>query len=233
MYYRVHYEPPPGPVIKSAKQIQNEYFNKYKSKFLASFNDNNTDWDSNIDKVIHDKETLAQLLEDKNNYLEKKWRSTVLIENTPRGNIFMFYDIYKNSFSYYCDQAIVPYEVANAVAMKYVMTFRCRSFFVDSNILPTPVVEVPIKPDQPISKMVEQNVPFAKFKSYNTTTKKATLSSENDKKINGFSHLGGTRNWTPILKHPKINPINGFKTDFVTSERKLSYLDYKKLRQKS
>jgi len=234
VYYRIRSKPIiQVPAIKSSKQIQNEYLSKYKTRLLSTFDDNNTNWDSNVDVIINDKDKLGQLLEDKHNYLEKKWRSTVLIENTPRGNLIMFYDIYKNSFSYYCDQAIVPYDVANAAAMKYVMTFRCRSFFVDSNILPTPVVDTPSKSENSttINKPEDKNGPFAKFKSYNTTTKKAAISSENDKRINSFSHLGGTRNWTPIIKPPKINPINGFKTDLIPGERKLSYLDYKKMKQ--
>jgi len=225
--------PPPISIIKTSKQIQDEYLGKYKTRLLNSFNDDVTDWNSNVDKIINDKEKLATLLEDKHNYLEKKWRSNILIENTPRGNVFMFYDIYKNAFSYYCDQAVIPYDIANAVAIKYVLTFHCRDFFTDSSILPSNLVEVTKKTERPISKLVDQNIPFAKFKSYNTSTKKSTITSEKDKKINCFLHLGGTRNWTPIIKPPKANPINGFKTDLVPSERKLSYLDYKNAKSNS
>jgi hypothetical protein len=230
----VHPEKPnPIPKLKSVKHIQIEYSEKYKTRFIESFNDVVTEWDSNVDDIVNDKEKLAELLEDKTNYLEKKWRSNILIENTPRGNVIMFYDIYKNAFSYYCDQSIVPYDVANAVAMKYVMTFRCRSFFVDSNILPA-VKEDPVPttntPEQPIKQLEkDKDAPFAKFKSYNNATKKTKNSStEKDKRINSFLHLGGTRNWCPIIKKTKANPINGFKTDLFPGEKKLSYLDYKK-----
>lgn len=222
----------PIPKLKSVKNIQIEYSEKYKPRFLESFNDVVTEWDSNIDAIVNDKEKLAELLEDKTNYLEKKWRSNILFENTPRGNVIMFYDIYKNAFSYYCDQSIVPYDVVNAVAMKYVMSFRCRSFFIDSNILPA-VTEVQLPttntPDQHI-KQIEKDAPFAKFKSYNNATKKTKISSEKDKRINSFLHLGGTRNWCPIVKTPKANPINGFKTDLFPGEKKLSYVDYKKIK---
>ena len=76
---------------------------------------------------------------------------------------------------------------------------------------------------------------FAKFKTYNNATKKSGISSENDKTINRFLHLGASRNWTPILKKVKHNPINGFNTDLIpnsNNKNKMSYLDYKNSIQK-
>jgi hypothetical protein len=187
--------------------------------------------------VVKDKDQLSELLKDQNNELEKKWRTRILIENTPRGNVIMFYDLYKQGFSYYCDQAIMPYDIMNAVAMKYVLTFHCRDFFVDSSISPSPVEE---KREAEGNKIVDsKNVnitakldkkAFVKFKSYNNATKKAGISPENDKVINCFSHLGASRNWSPVPKKAKPNPLNGFKTDLVpnnTNHNKMSYLDYK------
>ena len=92
-------------------------------------------YNENIDAVFYSKSQWTELLKDENNYLEKKWRTKLLIENTPRGNIIMYYDAYKLGFAYYSDQT-VPYPVLNAVAMKYVLTFFCRDFFMDEIVLP-------------------------------------------------------------------------------------------------
>jgi hypothetical protein len=178
---------------------------------------------------------MAKILTDPNNEFEKKWRSRVLIENTPRGNVIMFYDIYKRGFSYYCDNAVMPYDIMNAAAMKYVLTFHCRDFFVDSNILPQqpPTGEDTNKDkdtdkDKKTKTISIDKQAFVKFKTYNTATKKAGVKPEDDKTINCFLHLGGVRNWTPILKKTIPNPLNGFQTDMIPGSKKLSYLEYKK-----
>lgn len=222
-----------------------KYIEPLKLKFLQTFQEDNThDWNSNIEDEIKDKEQLSELLKNQNNELEKKWRTRILIENTPRGNVIMFYDLYKQAFSYYCDQARMPYDVMNAAAMKYVLTFHCRDFFVDSNVLPvkqsSPLDE---KQEDGGNKIVsDSNVTakydkkaFAKFKTYNNATKKVGISPENDKVINCFLHLGASRNWSPIPKKVKPNPLNGFKTDLVpgsNNNNKMSYLDYKNKQKK-
>lgn len=230
------------PVILSTKSLkteQEEYVDKYRVRFLATFDtaDSSALWNANVDAVMLDKDALAKTLEDADNELEKKWKRSVLIENTPRGNVYMFYDAYKQAFSYYSDQTVMPYEIMNAVAMKYVMTFRCRDFFVDSTAIPQKVREdgettQRQSSSQPIAKPeAETHQPFAKFKSYNTATKKAAAANKkSEKTINRFLHLGGVRNWTPILVTKKLNPLNGFKTDMIPSNQKLSYTEYKKVK---
>ena len=222
---------------ESVKKLspKEKYIELQKNKFLLSFQDEpqSHDWNSNIDPIIKDQTKLAELLKDNNNEFEKKWRSRILIENTPRGNVIMFYDIYKRGFSYYCDQAVMPYDIMNAVAMKYVLTFHCREFFLDSQILPTTSPDNQVdaeKGKKPVqSAPAINNQAFAKFKTYNNATKKAGISPENDKTINCFLHLGASRNWSPISKKVKPNPLNGFQTDLIpnSSNNKISYLDYK------
>jgi flagellar biosynthesis GTPase FlhF len=68
--------------------------------------------------------------------LELQWKRRLLHESTPRGNIIMYYDIYKQAFTYVSDQQM-NYDILNACAMKYVRIFRCLDFFVDVNILPS------------------------------------------------------------------------------------------------
>jgi len=224
------------PVTENVKVLSpnEKYIEPLKLKFLQTVQEDDGDadiWNSNIEDEIKNKETLAELLKNPNNELEKKWRTRILIENTPRGNVIMFYDLYKQAFSYYCDQAIMPYDVMNAAAMKYVMTFHCRDFFVDSNILPAkPVIQSEKREEDSNVTAKYDKKAFAKFKTYNNATKKVGISPENDKVINCFLHLGASRNWSPISKKVKPNPLNGFKTDLVPSSNnnnKMSYLDYK------
>ena len=236
------------PITEHVKVLSpnEKYIEPLKLKFLQTFQEDNThSWNSNIEDEVKDKDQLNEALKNPNNELEKKWRSRILIENTPRGNVIMFYDLYKQAFSYYCDQARMPYDVMNVVAMKYVLTFHCRDFFVDSNVLPekksSPLDE---KREDTVNKIVgDGNIitskhdksAFAKFKTYNNATKKVGISPENDKVINCFLHLGASRNWSPITKKTKPNPLNGFKTDLVPSSNnnnKMSYLDYKNKQKK-
>jgi hypothetical protein len=218
----------------AAVKIKETYAEKSKRAFLNTFEDGNeTGWNSNVDDIINDATALSEMLKDTNNEIEKKWKRSVLIEYTPRGNVFMFYDIYKQAFSYYCDQAVMPYELLNAVAMKYVLTFHCRQFFVDSAILPKRCAEEsesrpPLDQKQ---KNADSESHFAKFKSYNTSIKKVIVSKEDDKIINRFLHLGPVRNWSPVTKQVKFNPINGFKMEMVSNSSKLSYLEYKNMKQ--
>jgi hypothetical protein len=115
--------------------------------------------------------------------------------------------------------------------------------FIDSAVLPTPLkptssasstvnVQTNEKREDKKTKTVKfDNKAFAKFKTYNNATKKVGVLAKDDKTINCFLHLGGTRNWSPITKKTKPNPINGFKTDMMPGDnktKKLSYLDYKK-----
>jgi hypothetical protein len=230
---------------KTLKNGQDEYVEKLRARFLATFDSDSeaVGWNENISAIFFSNDALAKTLEDPDNEVEKKWRRSILIESTPRGNVFMFYDVYKQAFSYYSDQTVMPYEIMNAVAMKYVMTFRCRDFFVDSLVIPQKTREdetrtsattattttTTVSSSQPIVKKSTEGQPFAKFKSYNTATKKIA-DKANEKTINRFLHLGGVRNWSPIHITKKLNPLNGFKTDMIPNNQKLSYAEYKKVK---
>lgn len=89
-----------------------------------------------IDPLIYDRPRLKEITADGNNALERGWRRRRLLIHTPRGNIMMYYDVYKDGFVYYCDQSAVPYRILNAVAMRYVMMFRCVDFFMDEVVVP-------------------------------------------------------------------------------------------------
>jgi len=151
--------PTPVPLQNKIKQLsitkqQNEYVEKRTARFRewvartsananANANTNvvnRTDVgaNANIEKIFYneDKRPLKRMLLSVDNELDRKWKTRFLIETTPRGNIIMMYDVYKNTFSYYCDFSNVPHPILNACAMKFVMNFRCLDLFLDCAYYP-------------------------------------------------------------------------------------------------
>ena len=68
-------------------------------------------------------------------HIEKKWKSRILIDSTPIGNVIMHYDVYKHGFVYLSDQTI-PYTILCGTAIKYCIVFFCRDFFRDNQYIP-------------------------------------------------------------------------------------------------
>ena len=155
-------------------------------KFTRTFQtDNYTNFSSNIDPIFYRRKELYQIMLVENNHLEKEWKSRIMIDSTPRGNIIMFYDVYKQGFAYYSDQNSLPYSVLNGAAMKYVIMFGCRDFYMDENFLPNdyicPLIKIFLEEDKPDKNElddIEANIktktnkidiksgPFAKLKNY-------------------------------------------------------------------
>lgn len=255
-----------GVLPKTVVSLSDEYVEKHTHRFLKTFSrDNGIDYNSGVDAIFYNKKELTELLSDENNYLEKKWRTKLLFENTPRGNVIMFYDAYKQGFQYYSDQSSIPYPVLNAVSMKYVITFRCRDFFVDENILPEnrrsgmierheeqskaekqakAEKESPIESESAAGKLVpSKSSAFAKFKSYNTVSAKAsgnTTMKSSEKRIentlkesaaapkltNSLVSMGKMSNMSFIQKGVSKTPE--FES-VLLPKKKMSYADYKKL----
>jgi len=172
--YGIKYTP-----IRAVDPTQ-DYIQKNTEKFRKIFQEESSaDYNTNIEKIVYNKTDFFKTLVDPNNALEAPWKCRILIENTPRGNIYMYYDIFKQGFSYYSDQAGVPYRILNAVAMKYVVMYRCLDFFLDELTLPennrSPLVKVFVEDDEEEKKTKRdkmnalhidvENAPFAKFKS--------------------------------------------------------------------
>ena len=112
--------------INNAKKEFSEIFEKHS--FHATYN-------SNVSSLFYKPEELENELLIDGNEIEKRWKTNILIEDTPDGNIVMYYDAYKQAFAYTCDKQL-SFKIITAVAMKYVIEFRCIDFFVDTTILP-------------------------------------------------------------------------------------------------
>jgi hypothetical protein len=178
----------PKKSIEPAKQISTLthdeiYLQKAKERFLDTFLQEEmmmkkkVNFNENIDARFYDVNEYKHAVLHEKNDLELSWKQRILIQATPRGNVIMFYDVYKHGFSYYADNS-VPYSVLNAVAMKYVLLYRCRHFFLDEQIVPigcnSPFVALYCKEQPSAKKEGSTNLglpkkidvksgPFAKF----------------------------------------------------------------------
>ena len=249
------------PAVKTLSALTDEYIALRTEMFRRTFTDTTTDYNSGVDEVFYSKKELANVLEEENNALERKWRSKLLFETTPRGNIVMFYDAYKQGFQYFSDQNSIPYALVNAVAMKYVVMFRCRDFFVDEHVLPANVASAMVRAHEAQEKAAKQdanppdanpesqskfkaseNPAFAKFKSYNTVSTKATgggmKSSEKrienaqkeesvaPKRTNSLISMGKMSNFSFLQKPASASRKQCFESDLLP-RKQLSYADFK------
>ena len=246
-------------VIIPPVDITKEYNSKHTNAFLDTFKQSNSDMNSNIDKEFYSKDDYIKTMRDVDNELERKWKQKTLIEQTPKGNIIMYYDPYKQGFSYYSDSQPIPYAILNAVAMKYVRIYRCRDFFVDDETTqekePSPFIQIHMVEKKKTKdadknssgKSMFKDAPFAKLKNYKTKNQSDTTDENNVPRKpervfyrNKFISVGPVRNYSILQPIKKENKLNGFKTNLlngVVSESKLqgqvmNYKDYKLNQQK-
>jgi len=206
----------------STKEISTEekYKNNNKEKFLKSFQEVEHDrkYNENIDPVFYNREEYIKTVTTLDNVLEPIWKRKLLYESTPRGNIVMFYDAYKEGFAYYSDSHMT-YDILNMTASKYSILFRCRDFFIDEQLYPlghtSPLIK--LKEDQdtkPVSNAVKLEGPFLKSKKSNTNSSvpPAKICSKNK-----FVHLGKICNFSFLKKPISINTSRSASTTGYSS----------------
>jgi hypothetical protein len=216
-----------GPKVEK-KDKKELFIEDKKKRFLDSFK-TTIDYNQNIEKEFYNKESYNSLIEKPDNILETNWKRRFLIENTPVGNIIMFYNAYKQGFSYYCDDQ-VPYFILNGVAMKYVLKYYCRDFFIDNSVVPkensSPFLHIHEidKEKASVNKIDVNKGPFAKLKTYKTDKKhekKTEIStSQERKKItenfikNKFICCGKTYLFQPLQSLPRKQEIKNIPISY-------------------
>jgi hypothetical protein len=129
---------PPFLPKKIASESESDiYIKNAKKQFLEIFEEHSfhAKYNSNVSPLFYKPEELEKELIISKNELETRWNNNMLIEDTPDGNVVMYYDVYKQTFVYTCDKQL-SFKMITAVAIKYVLEFRCIDFFVDMTILP-------------------------------------------------------------------------------------------------
>lgn len=146
---------------------------KYEDKYLEKF---------------HSMKVVA-LSEERLNDL----KNVIVMETTPHGNVIMFYNHLRETFTYYSDNTI-PYRYLEVVGRKYVIFNNCKCLFVDmdeelkraAKTKEEPEPKIELEPElepkielEQVSKkdevVVDKKNVFAKFKSYNTVSKSAIV----------------------------------------------------------
>jgi hypothetical protein len=257
-FYRIYvsFFPIKPPIhVPSILDITNDYIEVRIQKFLDTF-EKTMDFNTNIENEFYNKDMYKKIIMYSSNILETTWKKRILFETTPRGNIIMYYDAYKQGFAYYSDSYNLPYGLLNAVAMKYVITFLCRDFFMDDGITSkdkaSPLIKLHIdEPEKPnhvkknnmkktLNKIntISKNFSVQTNKTNQTTVEKQVEPITNQ---NRFIYLGKIMNFKFIQTEPKFNSaLNGFGSnllDNLEEETKLqkkviSYQDYKNLRNR-
>jgi len=199
----------------------------------------------NIEPVFYNRKELSELMKNENE-VEKKWKSRILIQYTPRGNILMFYDAYKGGFSYYCDHSVVPLRLLNVVAMKYVMNYYCLDFFVDElafNFNTSPLIKLLNDEDNEENEKSKKNItrlavntkidanklPFLKSKTFSSISNKINIPEKHEKRINKFIYLGKFNNYS-IIQKKKNNALLVTNTNYIF--KNVNYDEYKKSKNK-
>lgn len=118
------------PPVETPPHVETQYEKSCK-KYAEFYRKESADENSNIDPVLYDFLKRKEIFASVDNELEKQWKSRILIENTPRGNVMIYFNPYLLSYQYYSDEQIIPYKILEQVATKYVIMFRCKDFFID------------------------------------------------------------------------------------------------------
>jgi hypothetical protein len=227
--------PPKIHQPKLLSELCSDYIEKEKQKFLETYsNQTNDDANTSIHPIFYQADAYKNATTVENNELEQYWKRRILFENTPRGNIIMYYDAYKLGFAYYSDISGIPYSLLNAVAMKYVRIYKCRDFFMDTHITPesrpSPFIlrskEKEDPPKEPSEKItIQKSKAFAKLKQYNTVSSKVSenkTETENTPKSisNIMISMGKISNFSFIPREKK--------QDLISPKKPVSYNDYKR-----
>jgi len=100
-------------------------------------------------------------------------KNSILLEKTPLGNVLLFYDHSRGTFTYYSDNAI-PYRFLETVSRKYVVQNNCKKIYIsmEDEINEATKKKQEGEREQETVPVPEKKTVFAKLKEYNTGVKK-------------------------------------------------------------
>lgn len=224
-----------NPVVSHSDSIS-IYSKQQLKKFELSDNSDG------IPTIFYNETDYAVI--DYNHEITKLFKTRILLEYSPFGNIIMYFDPVKLSFAYYSDQYVSSYTVLNAVAMKYCGMYRTCHFFVDENIRKSPLLDIlknyyyadnvlPVLNTEPTEidpdyEFIKQNSKlFLKSGSVKTTPVKV------EKYRNKFVYLGRIRDFNP-LQNVKKNLSHSllFPQDSEIEKDMFNWKSYKTKRNK-
>ena len=172
------------------------------------------------DKYIEDINKLEERNLSEGELIQLK--KSIVLENTPMGNIILFYFHEKEKFYFYSDRKEVPYKYLDTVARKYIKMFNCKMIYtaLDQELESQKKKYEDIKEERKIKKVKKTDKKadvFASYKNYNMKTDKPLkeedyLIKEN---INKFKWGGFLKDYQFVQTKKK-------------EDEKLSYQDFMK-----
>ncbi len=172
------------------------------------------------DKYIEDVNKLEEKNLSENELIQLK--SSIVLENTPMGNIILFYYHEKEKFYFYSDRKEVPYKYLDTVARKYIKMFNCKIIYtaLDKELESQKNKYENLKEERKtkvIEKKDTKKDVFATYKNYNMKTD--TPLKEEDylikENINKFKWGGFLKDYQ-FLQTPK------------KKDKEISYQDFMK-----
>jgi hypothetical protein len=146
-------------------------------------------------------------------------KNMILMENTPLGNVIMYYDKSRETFIYYSDSNI-PYRYLEVISRKYVVMNNCKQIHVD---MEQEIKEAQEKleqkkqeeeekkkqleqnPDEKNSSTIVKKDVFAKLKKYNTNTSLKSSGIPTDNKSVSISKKNIQENNKPLILKENAN----------------------------
>lgn len=252
LFYKQTDKTPIPPIIQPVSLLnKTQQYILNKTTCFSKIIDNKTN-NCNISPIFYQKDEYNKEMQNIKNTIEPEWQRRILFENTPKGNIIMYYDAFKQGFAYFSDTNCLEYKLLNAVAMKYVTVFRCLDLFVDDEFYESPMIKIYGEPEKTktdetnkkIYKNTSTSGPFVTYKktTVETTNKPETLEPIKTKEYNRnvFVCKGKTVNFD-ILQKPKPKQCVTFSSQFLTDlsqetalqKQVMSYKNFRQIRNHS
>jgi len=151
-----------------------------------------------------------------------------IMENTPVGNIIMYYDHNKSAFLYYSDN-VIPFRFLEPVGRKYVITFQCKQLFIDMK----EEIERATKQEEDAKQNMQQPKPVAKktkdiLASFSSKSNSQSQNSSNKNTINPNIKIN-TNRYTCMGKISNFKMIKKVDKKLVDKNYSMSFSDFKQM----
>ena len=115
------------------KQLDNEKTEELKTILPPKYEDKYLEHVLKITtektKELEEEQETKELDQEQKEKILEGLTNSFIIEKTPLGNVAMYYNVKRESFTYFSDSTI-PYRFLEVVARKYVLTFSCTKLYI-------------------------------------------------------------------------------------------------------
>jgi hypothetical protein len=146
-------------------------------------------------------------------------KNAFTMEYSPVGNIIMYYDTARESFTYYCDNT-VPFRYLEPVSRKYVIDFDCKTLYKTHTEEEKSEETVTVKQPQPKKQMKTKDI----LSGFKTGAKQQPAQQKGDaivKATNRYTAMGRLSNFSILKKVDRCA---------VDKNYKMTFSDFKKMK---